>query len=214
MHVIVLASQKGGSSKTSLCASLAVAASKQASTLIIDTDPQKTLTTWWNRRADQNPELAQPDLSDLGRALEVTRKQGEVDLVFIDTPPTITEQLSGVIRLADLVVIPVRPSPADLWAVGDTVAICRKLNRPFVFALTQATRGASLTAQAVAALSEHGVVSQAIQHTRVIVAAALASGQTPQEIEPKGQAASEAAALLSFVQARLNANTPAKENAA
>jgi hypothetical protein len=69
--------------------------------------------------------------------------------------------------LADFVLIPVRPSPANLWAVGGSIDISRAAGRPFAFALTQATRGATITTQALGELSERGPVCITVIHVRV-----------------------------------------------
>ena len=71
---------------------------------------------------------------------------------FIDTPPTISDQSTSVLDLADLVLIPVRPSPANLWAVAQTVALAKEAGRPFLFVITQAKPNATITAQTIAAL--------------------------------------------------------------
>jgi chromosome partitioning protein len=210
MHVIVLASQKGGSGKTTLAAHLAVAASAVGpSVAMIDTDPQRSLTAWFERREADTPQLV--ETANTSAAIGVLQEKG-FGLLFVDTPPTITPQITRTIRLASLVLIPVRPSPVDVWAVGETVAICQGEGVPFAFALTQAVRGAGLTAQTIAALSEHGVVSPSIVHSRVVIAAAMAAGLTAQEAEPRNQAAQEVAGLLDFVRARLLASTRAKEH--
>jgi chromosome partitioning protein len=102
--------------------------------------------------------------------------------------------------------MPVKPSAADLWALAATVDVCIAMRRPFTFVVCQAVRGASLTVQAVSALSEHGAVAPVVIHNRVGYAAALGLGQTIQEIEPKGPGSVEIAELWQFVQKRLLAN--------
>ena len=114
---------------------------------------------------------------------------------FVDTAPAITEQTAAVLSLADLVVVPVRPSPADLWAVGGTTELVRRAGKPFLFVLTQAKPQASITAQAVAALSEHGRVARSFIADRVAYAAAMTSGNTAPELWPKGPTAGEIDAL-------------------
>lgn len=213
MKVIVIASQKGGSSKSSLVAHLAVAAEREGAgpVALIDTDPQGTLTSWWRERQAETPALAElPALSGLGLSLETLRAEGYA-LVIIDTPPTITASIRTIIALADFVLIPVRPSPADLWAVGGTLDLCRAADRPFAFVVTQATRGATITTQALGALSEHGPVSGAVMHMRVGYAGAMTSGQTIQEIEPNGAAAREIKDLWSFVLKRITPSTKVKK---
>ena len=94
-----------------------------------------------------------------------------------------------------MVLIPVRPSPSDLWAVAETVEQVKDAGKPFVFVLTQAKHQASITAQAVAALSQHGRVAQAFVADRVAYAAAMTGGNTAPEVAAKGHAAEEIAAL-------------------
>ena len=105
-------------------------------------------------------------LKDLPGKLEALGQAGYT-YAFIDTPPAITESIRAVVSQADFVLIPIRPSPHDLRAVGSTVELALTANRPFAFAVTQAKPNSRLTVQAMAALSEHGVVAPAIVHDRV-----------------------------------------------
>ena len=110
---------------------------------------------------------------------------------FVDTAPTISEQNTSLLRLADLVLIPVRPSPADLWAVSETVKLVKEIGQPFLFVITQAKPQATITAQTIAALSEHGQVAQTFIADRVSYAVAMTGGKTAPELQPKGPAAEE-----------------------
>ena len=205
MKVLVLASQKGGAGKTTIAAHVAVAAELGGAgpAVLIDTDPQGSLSAWWNSREAGTPALASATLAELPEKLAALAKAG-FKLAVIDTPPAITEAIRDVVKLADLVLIPTRPSPHDLRAVGSTVDIAQEVARPFAFVVTQAKPTARLTVQAVAALSAHGAVAPAIVHDRVDYAASMVDGRTVQETDPKGRSASEIVALLSFVQARIN----------
>jgi chromosome partitioning protein len=122
---------------------------------------------------------------------------------MIDTPPAMTAAIQAVIAQADLVVIPVKPSPHDLRAVGGTVALAEAENKPFLFALTQAKATARLTAQAVAALSAHGPVAPAFIIDRVDYAASMIDGRTVGELSAKSAAAQEISDLWQQVKARL-----------
>ena len=205
MKVLVLASQKGGAGKTTIAAHVAVAAELGGAgpAVLIDTDPQGSLSAWWNSREAGTPALASATLAELPEKLAALAKAG-FKLAVIDTPPAITEAIRDVVKLADLVLIPTRPSPHDLRAVGSTVDIAQEVARPFAFVVTQAKPTARLTVQAVAALSAHGAVAPAIVHDRVDYAAIMVDGRTLQETDPKGRSASEIVALLSFVQERIN----------
>jgi len=209
MDVVTLAGQKGGAGKTTLTGHLAVAAelAGMAPVVVIDTDPQGSLSTWWNRRKAETPLIsALPSLRDLPTRLEELR-QGGVALVVIDTPPAITNAIRDAMRVADLVVMPVRPSPHDLDAVGATIELAQQVHARFVFALTQAKLNARITPQAVAVLSAHGIVASSIVQDRVIYASAMTDGRTVMEIEPKGAAAEEILALWRFIQERMDDRT-------
>jgi chromosome partitioning protein len=212
MQVIVLASQKGGSGKTTLAAHLAVAAEAAGDgpVVMLDTDPQATLTKWWQQREADSPQMAEVPITNLDAKLGELADTG-FRIAIIDTPPAITSSIRAVIGVADLVLLPVRPSPADLWAVGGTLDLCKQQGKRHAFVVTQATRGALITVQAVAALSEHGTVSDAIIHGRVAYAGALTSGRVIQEVEPNGTGAGEIARLLAFVQTRIQGNMKARK---
>lgn len=205
MKTLVLASQKGGAGKTTLAAHIAVAAELAGAgpVVLLDTDPQGSLSAWWNSREAATPALASATLSELPQKLEALKAAG-FKLAVIDTPPAITEAIRDVVRLADLVLIPTRPSPHDLRAVGSTVDIAQEVARPFAFAVTQAKANARLTVQAIAALSAHGPVAPAIVHDRVDYAASMVDGRTVQETDPKGRSADEVIKLLAFVHERMN----------
>ena len=195
MKTILVTSQKGGSGKTMLTAHLAVQAERDGDPAwIIDTDRQATLTRWHERREAETPQRADVRLERLAAGLTTLASQGGA-YCFIDTAPTISQQTASLIDLADLVVIPVRPSPSDLWAVTETVQLVKEAGRPFLFVITQAKAQASITAQAIAALSEHGRVAKSFIADRVGYAAAMTGGHTAPEITPKGPVAGEMADL-------------------
>lgn len=208
MKKLVLASQKGGVGKTTLAAHLAVEAERsgEGPTVLIDTDPQGSLAAWWNSRQSTSPALATTTLTELPAKLIALEKAG-FSLVVIDTPPAITNAIRDVVKLADLVLIPTRPSPHDLRAVGSTVDIAKSTGRPFAFAVTQAKPTARLTIQTVAALSAHGAVAPAIIHDRVDYAASMVDGQTVQETSPRSRSAQEITDLFSFVKIKFNDTT-------
>jgi chromosome partitioning protein len=213
MQTIVINSQKGGSGKTSLCAQLAVEAERAGDgpVYLIDTDPQGTLSTWHEARAATTPHRVEVRLPDLEPSLE-TLAQRDAKLCFIDTAPNRTDE-ARLFQLADLVLVPVRPSPSDLWAVAATVAALKRAGTPFLFVLNQATANANITAQAVAALSHHGPVAQTIISSRVHYAAAMTDGHTAPELAPSGPAAREIASLWGNIKACLHLSMQEKVTA-
>jgi chromosome partitioning protein len=212
MQTIVVNSQKGGSGKTMLCAHLAVEAERvgDGPVFLIDTDPQGTLSTWHEHRAAQTPQRAEVALEHLAQGLDAL-SQRHVSHCFIDTAPTRANANAALFRLADLVLVPIRPSPSDLWAAASTVAMLKEVGAPFLFVVTQAKANASITAQAAAALSHHGRVAEAFVADRVPYAAAMTDGRTAIELAPKGPAAAEVSALWKVIKSclheRMNAGT-------
>src|SRR5690348_18366226 len=95
-------------------------------------DPQGSLSHWWNTRAAREPLFVKVGPFELEKALEHLASSG-IRLAVIDTPPAITESISYVIGHADLVMLPTRPSPHDLRAVGATVDIASRHGKPVVF---------------------------------------------------------------------------------
>lgn len=212
MHILVLASQKGGAGKTTLAAHLAIAAEAAGDgpAVLIDTDPQGSLSAWWNSRQAETPALAPSSIAELPARLTALREAG-YRIAIVDTPPAITSAIRAVMDAADLVLIPTRPSPHDLRAVGSTVTLAQEAAKPFAFAVTQAKSNARLTVQAIAALSEHGVVATAVVHDRVDYAGSMTDGRTVQEVDPKGRSAAEMTALWGFVKTRLQKSTNSRK---
>lgn len=208
MKILVLASAKGGSSKSSLAAHLAVAAelAGDGPAVLLDLDPQGSLASWWNVREAESPAMAPVSLAELPGKLKALAEAGYA-FAILDTPPAITEAIRAVVRLGDLVLIPVKPSPHDLRSVGGTVDIVRQEGRPFAFVVTQAKSNALLTVQAMAALSEHGRVAPVVMHDRVDYAGSMTDGRTVLETNPRGPAAAEMVELWKFTKARLDENT-------
>lgn len=204
MHVIAFASQKGGSGKTTLAGHIAVEAEYQGAgpVALIDTDPQGSLSQWWNAREAERPFFVSPSSEGLASDLEKLRLGG-IELVVIDTPPAITTTIHHVIEQADLVVIPTRPSPHDLRAAGATVQICEELGKPLAFTLNGASPRARITTEAVIALSQHGAVAPSIIHQRIDFASSMIDGRTVREIGSNTKSPDEIAGLWTFLADRL-----------
>lgn len=204
MRVVVVASQKGGSGKTTLSGHLAVQADRAGygQVAVIDTDPQGSLAAWWNAREAESPVFVQSSLSTLSDDLLQLRSQG-FKLVVIDTPPAITEAITSVVAHADLVVLPTRPSPHDLRAVGATIDILEAQAKAMVFVLNAATKRAKITGEAAVALSQHGTVAPVTVHQRVNFAASMIDGRTVMEVEPEGASAREVEELWAYLEDRL-----------
>jgi chromosome partitioning protein len=207
MRVLAMASQKGGSGKTTLSGHLAVQAQRAGAgpVVLIDIDPQGSLSDWWNERSDDYPAFAQTTVARLAADLEVLRQQG-FRLAMIDTPPAITMAIQSVIQVAELIVVPTRPSPHDLRAVGATVDLCERAGKPLIFVVNGATPKAKITSEAAVALSQHGTVAPITLHHRTDFAASMIDGRTVMEVDPNGRSSQEVAALWDYVSDRLEKN--------
>ena len=199
MQVLVIASRKGGVGKTTLAGHLAVAATQAGAgpVVLIDTDPQASLAAWWNARAAQEPGFAQADIADLAEQIEALRAAG-ARLVVIDTPPAIGDTIAQVVALADLVLIPTRPSPHDLRSIGSTVELVEAAGRRLAFVINGAAHRARLTAQAAIELSAFGAVAPAVLHQRTDFASSMIAGETAQELDSNSKSATEVRALWTF----------------
>lgn len=204
MQVIVFASRKGGSGKTTLTGHLAVEAGRtgHGPIALIDTDPQGSALEWGRQRTDPLPTVVQSSVDEIDADLIRLRDEGH-RMVMIDTPPSATAAISEIVRVADLVVVPCRPSPHDLRAVGATVDIVERWGRPMIFAVNSATRRARITAEAAVALSQHGTVAPVTIHHRVDFAGSMVDGRTVMDIAPEGDSAKEIRALWTYVHERL-----------
>lgn len=207
MRVLALASQKGGSGKTTLSGHLAVQAEIAGAgpVVLIDIDPQGSLADWWNEREADVPAFAETTVARLAHDLETLRAQG-FKLAIIDTPPAITMAIQSVISVAELIVIPTRPSPHDLRAVGATVDLCERAGKPLIFVVNAGTPKARITQEAAIALSQHGTVAPVVVHQRTDFAASMIDGRTVMEVNPGSRSAQEIEQLWGYISDRLEKN--------
>jgi len=222
MRVFVAASRKGGSGKTVTSRHLAVAAIRAgvARVALVDLDPMQGLSRWWKRRPEDGIELIDLAPADMPRdtppqriaaaqaaaerltgAIPSLAEQG-FGLIMVDTPPAADRIVQLAVEAADLVVVPVRPSPDDLDAVGETADLVTAAGRPMVFVVNSATKRARLTSDAAIALSQHGTVGPAVLHRSDAYAASALDGLTVQEADPRGTPAQEVASLWQYVSKR------------
>ena len=204
MQVIVLASRKGGVGKTTLAGHIAVQAESAGAepVAVIDMDEQGSLASWWNARTKDTPSFARVGEGGLQNTLDGLRKAG-TKVVVIDTPPYATAEIGQIVRFADIAIVPVKPSPHDLRAVGETVDVIESARKPFVFVINEAPTNGLLTLQAMRTLSKHGRVAAVIK-TRQDFRSTMIKGGTVQEIFPNSKSAAEIAELWGVVEATLN----------
>jgi chromosome partitioning protein len=137
-----------------------VLAGEKDASILIDRDPQETTTKWWQRRQSLQPTPRRPDLLDLdGTTLTgaaVMLRKRDKGVAFVDTRPAVSEPEAEAARVADMVIVPVRPSPDDLEAVGETLKILRRLDKRVVL-VVNAAKNEVRARDARAALSRYPV---------------------------------------------------------
>ena len=204
MLVMAVASRKGGSGKTTLAGHLAVQAERAGAgpIALVDTDPQGSLSDWWNEREADTPVFARTIISQLPNDIERMARLG-IRLLIVDTPPAITLTIAHVIKLADLVLIPTRPSPHDLPAAGATIELVEKMGKTMVFVINGATPRARITSEAAIALSQHGTLAPSIVHQRTDFAVSMIDGRTVMEMPRTTRSAGEIERLWAYLETRL-----------
>jgi chromosome partitioning protein len=198
--VITVAQQKGGTGKTTLAANIAAALAPGLRVVLLDIDPQRTLTRWHALRMTRSTPAAALGFSDVAGwrlAAELDRLRRSHDVVVIDSPPQVDTDAKLAVRGADFVLVPVQPSPPDVWAAEATLKLAAGegriarlvLNRvPAASRLRDSVR-ADIVARALPVLrSELG--------NRTGYALAFAEGLGVVEAEPRSSAAEEMRALL------------------
>src|SRR6516164_4174042 len=136
MNVIVFASRKGGSGKSTLAAHLAAQIKATKPCLLIDADPQGSLTLWHKLRGTNEPPI-KTAVNSVSGILATARRDG-MEWVLIDTPPNVSAVVEDAIRNATMVIIPARPGVFDVNAVQETIQTCRAARKPYAVVLNGA----------------------------------------------------------------------------
>lgn len=208
VRTVALVTQKGGAGKTTLAASLAVAAVEAGEKVIaLDLDPQASLSAWGEDRAAEQPAVDAIDGDKLGRlpAILAALDKGGYTLVILDCPGIASTATNTAIKAADLCLVPARPTRIDIRATKPTVEALMSLKRPYAFVLNQCPPQprSSRANEAAAGLSMLGVLAEPMVSTRADYQDAVAAGQGVTEYAPQGKAAEEARQLWAWVNRRM-----------
>jgi chromosome partitioning protein len=199
--VITIAQRKGGAGKTTLATQLAVVWAKcGARVAALDIDPQGSFSAWVElRRARLGAKAIGFDFAALPgwRAAQwVDDRLGGADLVLIDAPPHAETEARIAVRAAGLVVVPVQPSPLDLWATAETLKMARDERRRSFVVLNRVPSRSRLTDDIAADLADTGAPIAATRiGNRVALAQAMALGLCVIESARTTPAAAEVSAL-------------------
>lgn len=210
--IITIAQQKGGAGKTTLAAHLAVAAlqrSERLSVALLDTDPQGSLGQWFMQRCerlgDDQADMGFRTASAWGARLEAANLAKEHDLVIVDTPPKADWDCRPAMEAADLVLIPVLPSPVDVWATEPTLEAAKSQKTDVLLVLNRVVANARLTGEMTEAVEKIGApVAAARLGSRVAFAGGMGEGATVLETARSSKAAKEAKALAAEIFAHLD----------
>lgn len=209
MHVIAVLNQKGGAGKTTIATHLARALQiSGADVLLIDSDPQGSARDWAAVREEQPLSVVGIDRPTIERDLKnIARK----DFVVIDGAPQAADLAVSAIKAANFILIPVQPSPYDIWATADLVDLVKqrievtdgKLRAAFV--VSRAIKGTKIGSEITEALNGYGLPVLATRITqRVGYPGSAAAGSTVLDLEPDSEAAREIIALANEVKQNLN----------
>lgn len=208
MNVIAVLNQKGGSGKTTIATHLARALQLEGhDVLLVDSDPQGSARDWAAVDESQPVAVVGIDRPTIERDIKhVARK----DFVVIDGAPQAADLAISAIKSADFVLIPVQPSPYDIWATSDLVDLVKqrveltdgKLKAAFV--VSRAIKGTRIGAEVSQALEGYGLpVLEARISQRVIYPGTAATGTTVLDAEPEGEAAREIVALMNEIKSKI-----------
>ena len=209
MHTLALIAQKGGTGKTTLALSLAVAAEAAGlSVLVVDLDPQASACRWGDRRVTNSPAVIDAQPARLAAALAKAAQAG-VDLAIVDTPARVEQAALEAAKAADLVLIPCKPSILDIETVRTTAELVQGRSRqaPLVVLNAVPAQG-SRHEQAAEAVTGIGLsVVPATIGQRVAFEYATQAGQAVTEYEPDGRAATEVRHLYKSICEILDTST-------
>jgi chromosome partitioning protein len=206
-HVVTIAQQKGGAGKTTLAIQLAVAWSLAGLRVaVVDIDPQGSLTAWFGLRAQtlDDPGMTHMQINGWRTQKEVERLAREHDVVVVDSPPHAETEARIAVRVANLVVVPVQPSPMDLWATRPTLDMAKAEKRAVLVALNRVPPRAKLADRLTEAVAGLGVpMAETVIGNRVGFAGAMMDGLSLQETDRRAKGSEEIAALAGEILARL-----------
>ncbi|GMQ82691.1 MAG: ParA family partition ATPase [Rhodothermia bacterium] len=208
--VIACLSPKGGGGKTTIVTNVARAFQTYGTVIIIDTDPQQTAGNWADHAAEDYPPVWVGETKNL--KMDVERLKSLFDFVFIDGAASLDEVIADALAGSDVVLIPVRPSLADIWAISDMVDVIERARsarkgRPSpVFVISQQGIGTRLAAGVETPLGQYDIpVLENRTSIRIAYAEALSAGYSVIDYQPKGKAAAEIKAIANEIKELIDA---------
>lgn len=207
MYTLSILSEKGGSGKTTLATNLATAFHLGGTeTLLVDADPQGTARDWGAASDVDTPVVVGVDRPSLEE--DVPRLGERFELVIIDGAPRMQERAVSAVKASDLVLVPVRPSAADIWSAETILEACNAYATEARFVVSSQVVGTALAKGVQDSLESFDIeVMDARTSQRVAFTEALGAGQSVLQYKSSGKAAGEIEALYDEVKALLNQTT-------
>ena len=183
--VITIAQQKGGAGKTTVAVHIAVALSQKGNRVaIVDIDPQGSTSYWHKVRESRLGEgytgLTFVSVSGWRVGSEISRLRKQCDYIVIDSPPHTETEARTAIRGADLVVVPVQPSPTDLWATQATLNLAKAEKIPVKVVFNRVPSNSRLAQTIADELPE--LIDESLGN-RVLFASSIMEGRTATEVQ-------------------------------
>lgn len=206
MNVVAIIAQKGGTGKTTLAVSLAVAAARAGLMVaVVDLDPQASACNWADRRDADFPVVVSAQSTRLDHILSAAKEQA-ADLLLIDTPPRAEQAALAAAKAADLILIPCRPAIYDLETVATTIELIRFAGeKTTAIVLNGVPPRGPKREQASEILESMGLnVCPMVFGHRVAFDHAGALGLNAQEYDPRGKAAREIKLVYQFMSKLVN----------
>jgi chromosome partitioning protein len=199
--VITIAQQKGGAGKTTVAAHIAIALhQKNYKVLLVDIDPQASLTTWYNvRKENQKEDINDVDLISVAGwrvENEITKSKDIYDFIVIDSPPHTEAEAKSAIRSADMIITPIQASPTDIWATHATTQLAEKEKKPLYLLLNRLSPNSKITSEITKGLKN---LLKTTLGNRVAFATCLLEGKCVTETNPGSAAAKEVKSLAEEV---------------
>lgn len=210
-RVISITQQKGGTGKTTIAAHLAVTLARQGMPVaVLDIDPQGSLGEWFEaRERTYGPEgagISFRTASGWGAKREARSLAQDHAVVIIDTPPKSDLEARHAVGAANLVIVPVQPSPIDLWATEATLEMVAREGKRALLILNRVPPRASLTAEMMKVIEALGPAAAKSQlGNRIAFAECMGRGSTINETDPSNKGTEEVVALAKEVKRRLAA---------
>lgn len=209
MRVVAVLNQKGGAGKTTIATHLARAWQLAGrDVLLVDSDPQGSARDWAAVREDQPVPVVGIDRPTIDRDLKSVAAK---DVVVIDGAPQASDLAVSAIKAATFILIPVQPSPYDIWATADLVELVKqrievtdgKLKAAFV--VSRAIKNTKIGGEVTEALNDYGLpILDARITQRVSYPSTAAGGTTVMDEDPDGDAAREIRRLMKEIDDLLN----------